>query len=61
MTGFETEDGGSLVLAGLHGAHGGLGELELLLHVADHGAALQAAEAPHEELRSDLARARHGT
>ena len=37
-----------------------LRELELLLDVARRGAAVQAAEGAEEELRADLARARHG-
>ena len=51
--------GSALVLAGGLGAHEGLGELELLLHVAHEGPALQAAEAAHEELWPHLARPRH--
>ena len=49
----------SLVLAGGLGAHEGLRELELLLNVTDQRPALQAAEAPHEQLWPHLARARH--
>ena len=45
----------ALVLAGSLRAHEGLGELELLLHVAHQRPALQAAEAPHEQLRPHLA------
>ena len=45
----------ALVLAGSLRAHEGLGELELLLHVAHQRPALQAVEAPHEQLRPHLA------
>ena len=47
--------GPALVLAGGLRAHEGLGELELLLHIAHQRPALQAAEAPHEQLRPYLA------
>ena len=45
----------ALVLAGSLRAHEGLSELELLLHIAHQRPALQAAEAPHEQLRPHLA------
>ena len=49
----------ALVLAGVCGADCGLSELELLLHIADDRATLQAAKAAHEELRPHLACPRH--